>query len=403
MPGAGGRDVEAEVAAAVVVVVAEEVDMQNTLSHCPTALLEEDAGPSCSPAPELSGGISVPHKLTFQWHITERCNLRCTHCYQESYGGDELNFEQWLSVLQQLEALLDDWGKTSIVPPRAHINVTGGEPFVHPDFVRLLEVFASKRDRLSFAILSNGYFIDRAMARKLAELSTGFVQVSMEGTRATHDRIRGRGSFDRTVEAIKHLNAAKVPVLISFTAHRGNFREFPDVARLACDLRVKRVWSDRLIPSGAGAAPEMQSLTPEEVREFVELMRAARDEARGRWFCKTEVAQHRALQFLTGHDKPYRCTAGDSLLTLRPNGDLLPCRRLPLRVGNVLETPLRELYRNNPILRSLRDPQLKIKGCEPCSFRHTCRGGLRCLAFAVTGDPFTSDPGCWLANSKSGD
>ncbi len=367
--------------------------MNFSLSGCPAPLLEESHAPGCSPVP----GSSVPHKLIFQWHITERCNLRCTHCYQESYGGDELNFEQWLDVLAQLEALLDDWTVPGVAHPRAHINVTGGEPFVHPDFVRLLEVFASKPERLSFAILSNGYFIDAALARKLAELAPGFVQVSVEGTQATHDRIRGKGSFDRTVAAIRHLTREKVPVLISFTAHRGNFREFPAVARLACDLRVKRIWSDRLIPSGAGAAPEMQSLTPEEVREYVELMRRARDESSRRWFCKTEVAQHRALQFLTGHEKPYHCTAGDSLLTLRPNGDLLPCRRLPIRVGNVLETPLRELYRDNPTLRALRNPHPEIKGCEPCSFRHTCRGGLRCLAYAVTGDPFTSDPGCWLA------
>ena len=371
--------------------------METSLQNCPSPLLEETTGPTCSPAPEIAGRPQTPHKLTFQWHITERCNLRCTHCYQESYGGAELNFEQWLDVLNQLEALLDDWATTTAPPPRAHINVTGGEPFVHPDFVRLLEVFHSKRDRFSYAILCNGYFIDARMARKLAQLAPGFVQVSIEGTRPTHDRIRGPGTFNRTVAAIRHLTRERVPVLISFTAHRGNFREFPEVARLACDLRVKRVWSDRLIPSGAGAGPETQSLKPEEVREYLELMQAAREEARRRWLCRTEVAQHRALQFLTGHDKPYRCTAGDSLLTLRPNGDLLPCRRLPIRVGNILETPLRDLYRDDPTLRALRDPHPKITGCEPCSFKHTCRGGLRCLAFAVNGDPFTKDPGCWLA------
>jgi radical SAM protein with 4Fe4S-binding SPASM domain len=370
--------------------------MEIALQNCPSPLLDETTGSTCSPAPEGADAAPGPRKLIFQWHITERCNLRCAHCYQESYGGAELNFEQWLGVLRQLEDLLDDWAEKSGTSHRAHINVTGGEPFVHPDFVRLLEVFHAKRDRLSFAILSNGYFIDAPMARRLAELSPGFVQVSMEGTRATHDRIRGPGTFERTVEAIRHLTRARVPVLISFTAHRANFREFPAVARLACDLRVKRVWSDRLIPSGAGSGPETQSLTPEEVREYVELMRVARAEASRRWFGRTEVAQHRALQFLTGHSQPYHCTAGDSLLTLRPNGDLLPCRRLPIRVGNILETPLRELYRENPILRSLRDPHEKIKGCEPCSFKHTCRGGLRCLAFAVNGDPFTKDPGCWL-------
>ncbi len=254
----------------------------------------------------------------------------------------------------------------------------------------------AKRNRLSFAVLSNGCAIDAPMAHRLAGLAPGFVQVSMEGTRATHDRIRGPGTFDRTVAAIRHLVRERVPVMISFTAHRANFREFPAVARIACDLRVKRVWSDRWIPSSAGGGLETQSLTPAEVREYLELMRAARDEAKRRFFCRTEVAQHRALQFLTGLGQPYRCAAGDSLVTLLPNGDLVPCRRMPIRVGNVLQTSLRELYRDSAILRALRDPCPKIQGCEACSFRHTCRGGLRCLAFAVNGDPFTKDPGCWL-------
>src|SRR5579883_386589 len=202
--------------------------METALQSCPSPLLEETAGPVCSPAPEGVYAAQGPHKLTFQWHVTERCNLRCTHCYQESYGGAELNFEQWLDVLKQLEDLLDDWGTKSGTVHRAHINVTGGEPFVHPDFVRLLEVFHSKRERFSFAVLCNGYFIDRKMAQRLAQLEPGFVQVSIEGIRATHDRIRGTGTFDRTVAAIRHLTRERVPVLISFTAHRGNFREFPD-------------------------------------------------------------------------------------------------------------------------------------------------------------------------------
>lgn len=370
--------------------------MGSALQSCPVPLLEETARPTWAPAPEGVGPTQRPRSLTFQWHITERCNLRCTHCYQESYGGAELAFEQWLAVINQLEAILDDWSRTTATPARAHINVTGGEPFVHPDFLRLLEVFHAKQDRLSFAILSNGCFIDAELAQRLAKLRPGFVQISIEGMRATHDRIRGTGTFERAVAAMRHLTRERVPVFISFTAHRGNFREFPEVARLACDLRVKRLWSDRLIPSGAGVGLETQSLTPAEVREYLELMRAAREETKRRWFCRTEVAQHRALQFLTAHDQPYHCTAGDSLLTLRSNGDLLPCRRLPISVGNILETPLRDLYRDHPILQALRAPHPKLKGCEPCSFKRTCRGGLRCLAFAVTGDPFAKDPGCWL-------
>ena len=110
---------------------------------------------------------------------------------------------------------------------------------------------------------------------------------------------------------------------------------------------------------------------------------------------------HRALQFLVGGGRPYRCTAGDSLITVQPNGDVVPCRRMPLRVGNLLETPLAELYERSPLLRALRDPDRASRGCERCAFARLCGGGLRCLSAAVHGDPFVADPGCWLARNET--
>jgi radical SAM protein with 4Fe4S-binding SPASM domain len=389
---AQGADVAAGAGAEDAAVVEDEDHVMETGTTTSSAALEPEGFGSSAVAARVT---CTARKLTFQWHITERCNLRCQHCYQESYSGAELNFEQWLEVTHQLEQLIGDSGTAPF--PRVHINVTGGEPFVHPDFIRLLQVIAGKRELFSFAILSNGWFIDAGIARKLAGLRPRFVQISLEGMRPIHDRIRGAGSFDHAISGIRHLTRTGVPVQISFTAHRGNFREFPAVARLACDLKVNRLWSDRLIPSGAALDPHMESLTPTEAREYFEVMRAARQEAPNRWLCRTEVALQRALQFLAGHGQPYRCTAGESLLALLPNGDLLPCRRLPVLVGNVQETSLRDIYLGSPFLRALREPELNVKGCGGCTFRHACRGGLRCLAFAVESDPFTADPGCWLS------
>ena len=119
-----------------------------------------------------------------------------------------------------------------------------------------------------------------------------------------------------------------------------------------------------------------------------------RSELEGRRGNRTEVAMHRALQFLIGGGEPYRCTAGSSLLTLLPNGDLLPCRRLPIVVGNVLQTPLVNLYRDNETLRALRE-SAPPPACAACAYRRACRGGLRCLAYAASGDLTTIDPGCW--------
>jgi radical SAM protein with 4Fe4S-binding SPASM domain len=145
-----------------------------------------------------------------------------------------------------------------------------------------------------------------------------------------------------------------------------------------------------------------QMFTPEETHEFFQIMQQARSDAQRRWFRRTEVAMHRALQFLVAGGTPYHCTAGDRLITVGSNGDLYPCRRMPIHVGNLLETSLAELYYESDLFRALRDRSRISDGCDGCMFTKLCRGGLKCLSYAVNGDPFTADPGCWLHRDPGG-
>lgn len=328
--------------------------------------------------------------MLLQWHVTERCNLDCAHCYQERDPGLERPFEDLLKVLDQFIVLLDRIGPQS----RGHITLTGGEPFLRPDFLRLLETVAALKPRICFAVLTNGSMVDEEMAWRLAKLGPGFVQVSLDGTESTHDAVRGEGSYQRTITAARNLARARIPTYISFTAHRDNYREFAAVVRIGRKLGAARVWADRLVPIGGC---RLETLSKDETRHFIHIMRESREEARKGWFSHTHVPMHRALQFLDG-GWPYRCTAGGTLITVQPNGDVYPCRRMPSLVGNVFERPLDEIYFESPLLAALRDRKRISEGCENCPHESECRGGLRCLSAALTGNPFVADPGCWLTD-----
>ncbi|MGC9966753.1 MAG: radical SAM protein [Syntrophobacteraceae bacterium] len=347
-----------------------------------------------------------PGNMLLQWHITERCNLRCAHCYQSSFADDEMDYIGLLAVLEQFKELLISWKRQEDpVGVRGHLTVTGGEPFLRPDFMDLLRTLFANRGLFTFAILTNGSFIDHAAASRLKKLTPSFVQVSMEGGRETHDRIRGPGTFDRAVSGVRRLVKEGVRTFISFTAHRDNYLEFPVVVDIARRLKVARVWADRFIPpvSGSSRADDVQTpctLSPLETLHFFRLMHQARGEkTMGNWFRlkQTEVAMHRGIQFLVGGGVPYRCTAGDSLICILPNGDVYPCRRMPVKIGNVLETPLAKIYHGSDILHALRDGDRIGDGCRKCFFARACRGGLRCLSYALSGSPFEADPGCWLS------
>jgi len=242
--------------------------------------------------------------------------------------------------------------------------------------------------------------IDRERASWLSKLKPAFVQVSLDGVRSTHDRIRGTGNFDRTVDAIRLLVSENIPTYISFTAQKQNYKEFLQVARLGQMLKVRLVWSDRVIPAG-GKREEIESqvLSKSETRAWLKVMAQAGKESRCDISHGTEIGLHRALQFWVGKDQPYHCSAGGRLICILSNGDLVPCRRMPLVVGNVFEHSLKELYRCD-LFETLRNPQQVNIGCEQCSGKYLCGGGLRCLSYAVTGSPFQADPGCWHAQPK---
>jgi radical SAM protein with 4Fe4S-binding SPASM domain len=113
---------------------------------------------------------------------------------------------------------------------------------------------------------------------------------------------------------------------------------------------------------------------------------------------------HRALQFLVeSGGNTYQCTAGDSLITIMPDGEVFPCRRMPIGVGNVRTAALRDIYYSSGLLRELRDREKTSAGCEGCEHARRCRGGLKCLSYATTGDPFQRDPGCWLPDDGNRD
>jgi len=333
-----------------------------------------------------------PRHFILQWHITDRCNLRCAHCYQDGLQ-DDLPFGDLLIILDQFKSFL---AKRNPQPIKGHINITGGEPFFRKDFFDLLDCFHAERHLFSFAVLTNGSLLEKGLIRKLKASKPRFVQLSLDGLQQNHDRIRGEGNFKICIAAIRRLVAARIPVLVSFTAHKDNAADFPAVVKLVRRLKVARVWADRLIPAGAGAAFKERIFDVEDTRRFFESMARVRGGPLRRFFSRTDVAMHRALQFLIAAGKPYHCTAGDTLLTVMPNGDLFPCRRMPIYVGNLFETPLAVLYTQSQLLRKLRNPESIPAICRACSHAHRCRGGLRCLSHAVTGSPFHVDPGCWV-------
>lgn len=339
----------------------------------------------------------LPKNLLIQWHITERCNLECKHCYQDKKYIPELCFSDLHTILKEFKKLVEYFRfKTGNNKFRVHLNITGGEPLVRKDFFKLLNLIHKYADYFSYGILTNGTLINEKNIKELSSNKPGFIQVSLEGDRATNDQIRGKGNFDKTVNAIKLIQKEKIPVLISFTVNKLNLEKFKEVAHLGKKLGVKKVWVDRMIPYGNAKNIKNYLLDRKETYRFFLDLKKIKKQVESSPFNKTEIAMDRALQFLIDNKKPYRCNAGYSLITVQANGDLVPCRRMPIVIGNIFKKSLKKMYLNSNVLTGLRDIKKCDPRCKKCVYFNLCRGGLRCLAHAIYRNPFKKDPGCWL-------
>ena len=314
------------------------------------------------------------------------CNLRCKHCYQENHVPVQLAYSDLIVILNQYRKLLKK------LKVRGHINLTGGEPLSCPYFFELLKEFQKDKDLYSFSILTNGTLITRDIAKKISDFTPEYVQISLEGGKKVNDYIRGRGVYHRVGKSAQLLKQQGIFVSLSFTATKYNYREFPKVVRYAEKIGVDNIWSDRYIPFG-NKYDEMFIMDLQCTREYLDILKEERLRLRQK-NSKTHISMYRALQFQMTNDFPYHCSAGISLLTVMENGDLVPCRRMPIVLGNLLEHDMYDLYVKSPLIKKL---QVSIPDkCAKCEHSERCRGGLKCLTYALFGALNEKDIGCSL-------
>lgn len=326
-------------------------------------------------------------QFILQWHLSEACNLKCKHCYQENHIPVQLKYNDLLNILDQYKELLKK------LKVKGHINITGGEPLCSPYFFLLLDKFKEDKDLYSFSILTNGTLINDELAKKISEYNPEYVQVSLEGGKKVNDYVRGKGVYKKVANAIKCLKKYNIFVSISFTATKLNYKEFPKVVKFAEKYNVDNVWSDRFIPFGSEYDDEFL-MNKEETLEYLNIMKEERFRLK-RKKSKTNISMYRALQFQPVNDFPYSCSAGKSLLTVMENGDLVPCRRMPIVVGNLLKDNMYKLYKNNKVLKDLQKDKIP-EDCKDCEHASLCKGGLKCLTYAKTGSYDKKDIGCSL-------
>ena len=347
--------------------------------------------------------VTQPQDFFVQLHLTERCNLRCRHCYQSGTRNQELSLAEIRNVAVEVSEMLDTWTDSYDVPFSPSFNITGGEPFLREDIFEVLQEVGDRGFELY--LLSNGILIDKKKAQRLAELRVRGVQVSIEGPERIHEEIRGGGSFSSSLKGVRHLLDAGLTVTLNVTLSDINADYFMDMVKLSSSLGVQKLGFSRLVPSGRGSGLLNNMLKKEKVGELYHLIDSLNPEG---------------LQIVTGdpvasqmsdNDKNDSgsfptggCAAGISGFTILPDGTVTPCRRLPISIGNVRKDGLREIWATSRVLESLRDKRSYKGKCGKCHRWAFCRG-CRAIAYAYSqrkgeNDFLAEDPQCFIDEEK---
>lgn len=339
--------------------------------------------------PENLVKFSSELKPVVVWNITDRCNLRCLHCYAKTgFKGGELTTEECMRIVTELAEFK--------VPL---ILFTGGEPLLREDIFELAK-FAKKK-RIKVALSTNGTLIDRDLAEELKVFD--YVGISLDGIRM-HDKFRGKdGAFETSFNALKISNEV-VMTGIRFTLTKYNFLELPELIDLARKNEIPRFCLYHLVPSGnARFEDDVDNITRKRVIDF--LITQAEKEgmeiltvdnpADGIYVYK-KTRDERVLEFLKyrGGDN-----SGIRLVCIDPEGNVHPNQFWrDYNAGNLLKRSFREIWIKDPLFKMLREKEKFLQDkCGICKYKRIC-GGFRVRAYR-NGNLWGWDPSCYISNA----
>jgi radical SAM protein len=338
--------------------------------------------------------------FTIAWELTRACAYACAHCRAEAEprrDPNELDTDEAMALIDDLAGF----------ETRPILVLTGGDPLMRRD---VFEIAAHATERgLRVALTPTATALTTpARMEQAREAGVRRVAFSIDAPAAPlHDRFRGfRGSFERTMKGIEAAAEAGLPLQVNTTACVLNGNVVEEMVPLLERLGIVQWSVFFLVPTGRGRRLAM--LSAEGHEKLIERLDRLGPELP--FDLKiTAAPQHRRIagkrsgggelagagyRFADGLRRPAKgVNDGRGFMFVSRTGEVMPSGFLPLGAGNVRRESAVRIYREAPLFRELRDPEMLRGKCGRCEFREVC-GGSRARAYATSGDYLAADPSC---------
>ena len=310
-----------------------------------------------------------------QLSVSRSCNLNCMYCY----ATDRVESAFPKMVLDDYISVIDDITSFS---EGTEFTITGGEPLMNKDIFAIAQYIRSKHSAVD--LLTNGTLISPS---NIDDIKRSFdkVSISLDGsTKEKHEFYRGKGTYERTINAIDLLDKNKIPCGLSMTVNRLNIHDVEDMAA----KYGNRLSFQPLFPAGNAKKSENDlSITGREYYEA--LQKASGVNPMG--YCETTLSAAR-------QKRRCKCAIGGSELSISETGDIYPCHLLhypQFLIGNIHKDKISELYDTSSIISQCAGMVVdNIEGCSSCFLKYVCGGACRARAFHECGNINTCGTFC---------
>ena len=181
------------------------------------------------------GQAPIPSLRYLELQLTNRCNLKCRHCYLGPAQADDLPLQEALKIAREFS-----------LHGGLRLLISGGEPLLYS----YLEEFIASTHNLPIRriLITNGTLIT---AQNISALNVEEVQFSLDGWQHGHEMLRGPGSFALTMRGIEAVRNADIAISIATMVHRGNIDEFERLQKFTEEIGAREWGVDALCEAGS--------------------------------------------------------------------------------------------------------------------------------------------------------
>jgi radical SAM protein with 4Fe4S-binding SPASM domain len=332
-------------------------DLRAAVSGC----LREDDQREAVSYYEFQGAFTQ-YPVLSEIAVTYRCNLRCDFCYVGNRDYDELKTNDVKKILFKIL-------NQARVPS---VSFTGGEPLLRHDIVSLVKYAVHLG--LWTNIITNGTLLNNDIVEKLKKSGLSSAQVSVEGpVSQVHDRITGvSGSFQATVEGIRLLQKAGIPVHTNTTITKNNIDHIMDIIPLVKGMGLKRLSMNLCIPCGNALDRKDIWVSYEEIGDHILALkrRADQENIRFLWYSPIPMCIFNPVAYGFGNKS---CAAITGLLSIDPMGNIIPCSSWRRPVASLLKSSFEDIW-GSSVLSFFKNIDYAPDECHGCLNFDICKG-----------------------------